>query len=77
MLGVNTMTKVINAIFENGIFRPLEKVTIPEHQKVGLIIEDDQIPTKLITVIAEKSGSFNFLENPQEDIYTINDGKPV
>lgn len=71
------MGKVISAIFENGVFRPLTKITFPEHQKVKLVIEENEIPTKLIAVVAEKSRSFNFLKKPQEDIYTINDGKPI
>ncbi|MBI5102470.1 MAG: antitoxin family protein, partial [Nitrospirae bacterium] len=33
------MPKVIDAIFENGVFRPLEKVHVPEHKKLKIIIE--------------------------------------
>ena len=32
------MTKVINAIFEDGVFKPLEKVDIKEHEKIKIII---------------------------------------
>ncbi|MEW6558421.1 MAG: antitoxin family protein [Elusimicrobiota bacterium] len=71
------MSKVINAIFENGVFRPLSKIAFPEHQKVKLVIEEDEIQTKSIAVVAEKSKSFYFLKNQQEDIYTIRDGEPI
>jgi len=30
------MTKIINAIFENGVFKPLEKIDIKEHEKVEI-----------------------------------------
>jgi predicted DNA-binding antitoxin AbrB/MazE fold protein len=31
------MAKTIEAIFENGVFKPLEKVDIKEHEKVLVI----------------------------------------
>jgi len=35
------MTQTLNAIFENGVFRPLtaENIPIPEGQKVWLVVE--------------------------------------
>lgn len=70
------MAKVIRAVFENGTFKPIERVELPEHQEVEIILEDD-IPTRVIAVIAEKAESFKFLADPKEDIYTINDGEPI
>lgn len=32
------MSKVINAIFENGVFKPLQKINIKEHEQVELKI---------------------------------------
>jgi len=32
------MTKVIEAVFEDGVFKPLEKVTVKEHEKVSIKI---------------------------------------
>lgn len=32
------MPEIINAVFENGVFKPLQKVRVKEHQKVGLKI---------------------------------------
>lgn len=34
------MSKTIEAIFENGVFRPLERVDLKEHQRVTLILQD-------------------------------------
>ena len=35
------MTKIISAVFENGVFKPLEKVAVPEHQKITIILADE------------------------------------
>ncbi len=32
------MPKVINAIYENGVFKPLQDIQLPDHQKVKLEI---------------------------------------
>ena len=32
------MSKTVEAIFENGVFKPLEKIHIKEHEKVTLIL---------------------------------------
>lgn len=40
------MSNSVTAIYEDGVFRPLQKVNLPEHQKIKLIIlqnEDDSI----------------------------------
>ena len=34
------MSKVIDAVYENGVFKPLGKVEIKEHERVHLIIEE-------------------------------------
>ncbi len=70
------MPKVIHAIFENGVFRPVEEISLPEHQEVEIIVQED-IPTRLIAAVAERTGAFDFLADPREDIYTIADGESV
>jgi len=32
------MPKTINAVFENGVFRPLEKIQLPEHKKITITL---------------------------------------
>jgi predicted DNA-binding antitoxin AbrB/MazE fold protein len=32
------MPEIINAVFENGVFKPLQKIRVKEHQKVTLKI---------------------------------------
>lgn len=34
------MSRQIEAVYENGLLRPLEPLTLEEHQKVTVIIED-------------------------------------
>jgi predicted DNA-binding antitoxin AbrB/MazE fold protein len=70
------MTQTIRAIYENGTFRPIEKINLPEHQEVEIIIPRD-ISGEYIALMAERGGSFDFLANQREDIYTINDGEPL
>ena len=36
------MPKTINAIYENGVFKPLEPVSLKEHEKVKLDINLDE-----------------------------------
>lgn len=33
------MTQVIQAVYENGVFRPLEKLELGEHQQVRITVE--------------------------------------
>ncbi len=35
------MDKNLKAIYENGVFRPLEPVALPEHQTVTLAVRED------------------------------------
>lgn len=32
------MSKIINAVFENGVFKPLQEVDVKEHEKVEIKI---------------------------------------
>jgi predicted DNA-binding antitoxin AbrB/MazE fold protein len=36
------MKKSVEAIYENGVFRPLEPVDLPEHQRVQVSIADEE-----------------------------------
>jgi len=46
------MAEVINAIFENGVFKPLEKIEMKEHEKVTIkILSLDQWQSRFDHVI--------------------------
>ena len=44
------MSETIEAIFENGILRPLQKLDIPEHQRLSITINslEKQTPHDII-----------------------------
>ena len=73
------MTKLLPAIYEHGTLKLPESFHLPEHQKVfvAIAIRQDEIPGMLISKLAEESGSFEFLNNPAEDIYSPEDGEEV
>ena len=46
------MAEVINAVFENGVFKPLEKIEMKEHEKVTKkIFSLDQWQTRFNCII--------------------------
>ncbi|MBI5639583.1 MAG: antitoxin family protein [Nitrospirae bacterium] len=54
------MPRIIEAIYENGVFRPLKKIRLSEHQKVELSIvsekeSDDAVKTALSIIGIGKS----------------------
>ena len=73
------MTKLIPAIYEDGHLNPTAPLHLPEHQRVliAITINEDDIPSLLIDKAAEESQSFQFLNNPREDIYYPSDGSPI
>jgi predicted DNA-binding antitoxin AbrB/MazE fold protein len=48
------MPKTIEAIYENGVFKPTKKVTIPEHSKIRLIISPEKEWAKEIKSLLKK-----------------------
>ncbi len=32
------MSKVINAVYEDGVFKPLEQIDMPEHKRLKIIL---------------------------------------
>ena len=73
------MLKTIKAVYDNGLFRPLESVSLPDRTEVKLIflLPEDDLSSLAIAKLAEDSPSFAFLADPREDIYTLEDGEPV
>ena len=69
------MPRTIQAIYENGVLKPLNKLDLPEQQRVEILILEDDLPPSLIAEVAQKTGSYNFLSRSGEDIYTIEDGE--
>ena len=73
------MLKTIKAVYENGLFHPLESVSLPDRTEVKLVFlsSEDDLPSLALAKLAEDSPSFAFLADPREDTYTLEDGEPV
>ena len=70
--------RTIEAVFEDGVFRPLGDVRLPEHQRVSLVVTvPDDLPASLLARVAEEGKTFDFLADPREDLYSLEDGEPV
>jgi len=70
------MIHTIQAIYEEGVLKPLRKITLPEHKKVILrILDVEDISLNRISEVAYKSESYKFLKRKSENIYSLTDGK--
>ncbi len=70
-------TPLIQATYEHGMFKPAQKVYLPEHMRVILAITPatDDIPILLLGKLAEQSKSYDFLSDSAQDIYSLKDGE--
>ncbi len=70
--------RTIEAVFQDGVFKPLGAVELPDHQRVSLVVTvHDELPAHLLARVAEEGGSFAFLADPAEDLYSAEDGESV
>lgn len=73
-----TGKQVLDAIFEDGVFKPLAHVPLPDHQRVSIVVTvPDDIPTDALASTALRGGALDFLSDHREDLYTADDGEPV
>jgi predicted DNA-binding antitoxin AbrB/MazE fold protein len=75
LIEVSAMPRTIQAIYENGVLKPLRKLDLSEQQAVEILILEDDLPASRIAEVAGKAGSYNFLDRSGEDIYTAEDGE--
>jgi predicted DNA-binding antitoxin AbrB/MazE fold protein len=73
------MPNSIKAIYEHGVLRPLEELDLGEQEQVEIMIlkPGEEIPASALARLALAGKSFAFLEEPEEDVYTLEDGEPV
>lgn len=60
--------KVIDAIYENGVFKPLEKVTLKEHERVHIVIEE---PEEIESTATATSGMIPVRNSKVVDIIAL------
>ena len=72
------MPKTIEAIFENGVFKPLTKIPAREHERFKIIYFslEDESPIHFLQ-LAEEGEGFGFLREKEEDIYSVADGEEL
>jgi len=77
-------TLVAQATYEDGVFKPLQKVALEQQRKVYLVIviteegeKIDDLPLSALAEAAMQGGSFDFLWDEAENIYTLEDGEPI
>jgi len=71
------MPETVHAIYEDGVLKPLRKLDVPEHGTLEILILDDGLPLSLVARVAEEGGSYDFLRQAAEDIYSRDDGESV
>jgi len=70
--------KTIRAIFRDGTFKPLDPVDLPENTRLTVaLLDSDDLSADAIAELASKDKSFDFLNDPREDIYSDSDGEAV
>jgi predicted DNA-binding antitoxin AbrB/MazE fold protein len=61
----------IDAVFENGVFRPLQPVRLPEHERVTLVLPATPAPAEHATVSEEGDAPVGYEPLPLEGRKTI------
>ena len=70
--------RTIRAVFHDGKIDPLEPVDLPENTPIRVaLLEEDDLPPDAIAKTAAEDQAFRFLDDPQEDIYSITDGEAL
>jgi predicted DNA-binding antitoxin AbrB/MazE fold protein len=75
LIEVSAMPRTIQAIYEDGVLKPLSQLDLSEKQAVEILILEDDLSASRIAEVAGKAGSYNFLGRGGEDIYTAEDGE--
>jgi hypothetical protein len=77
------MTRTVDAIYQNGLFIPLEDVDLPNQEKIRLLFlpeseaaSDDDLSAWAIALLAERSPSFAFLADPVKTSTLLKTGNP-
>ena len=51
---INHMPKIIEAVYENGVFKPLQKVDLKEGEKVKLKVEEMSVVDRVFGILKGK-----------------------
>ncbi len=68
----------IRAIFRDGNLEPLDPIDLPENTRLTVaLLDSDDLTADAIVELARNAGSFDFLGDPREDIYSESDGEAL
>ncbi len=73
---MEALEKIVQFDEEGSVVLKLGRHFSKKEAKVVVLIKDDEISEKEWLSMAMKGGAFDFLNNPTEDIYTMEDGIP-
>lgn len=69
------MTEQIEAIYENGVFRPLQQINLPEGEQVSLMVvvcnKKTEDPAYNLAEIAEDTGMTDLATNIDHYLYGL------
>lgn len=73
---MEAIEKLVHFDGEGSTILKLGKNFSKKQAKVVVLIKDDEITDKEWMALAMKGGAFDFLNDPGENIYTMEDGVP-
>jgi predicted DNA-binding antitoxin AbrB/MazE fold protein len=64
------MTIALEAIFENGVLRPLSPLDLPEHTRVRVLVVDDTSDDARAAWLEQSERSLTSVwDNPKDDVF--------
>ena len=70
--------RTIRAIFRDGNLQPLDPIDLPENTRLTVaLLDSDDVSADAIAELARMDETWNFLNDPREDIYSASDGEAV
>jgi len=70
--------RTIRAVVRNGNLKPLDPLDLPENARLTVaLLDQDDLSADALAELARRGGSFDFLNDPREDIYSESDGEAL
>lgn len=70
--------RTIRGIFRGGNIKPLDPIDLPENTPLTIaLLDSDDLSAAAIAELAQRDGTFDFLNDPGEDVYSESDGEAL
>ncbi len=73
---MEAIEKIVKFDAEGNTTLKLGKQFSKKNARIVILIKDDNISENEWLTLAMEGGAFDFLKDPAEDIYTMDDGEP-